>query len=88
VICHNCEVAGYINAEANRQVFWNFKLSEKVRELARSWHRTCKGRSYCTCQHRVGDYTDRTKVEDTTTTNQRVKDDATAELAKIDVSLV
>lgn len=53
MICGNCRVAGYINEEANEQP--NEADPEKARDIARSWHRKCKG---CTCQHVVGDVID------------------------------
>jgi hypothetical protein len=55
VICPNCEVAGYVNEEANERM-WDKGTAAvgPLREMARKWHRKCKDKG-CACQHIVGD---------------------------------
>lgn len=57
--CHHCEVAGYLNAEANAKAFFSVAEAEDIRELARMWHRRCLGKD-CACQHVIGDIYDDT----------------------------
>ena len=58
MICGKCEVAGYINEEANEQYWSATALTvDDIRELALAWHGMCKGKGCC-CQHKVGDVID------------------------------
>ena len=55
MICHNCEVAGYLNQEANRvATLDSVALAEAIRVMCRGWHAKCKDRG-CPCQHVIGD---------------------------------
>lgn len=58
MICDKCEVAGYINEEANERYWSATALTvADIRELAERWHHLCRGKGCC-CQHVVGDVID------------------------------
>jgi hypothetical protein len=74
VICHPCEVAGYLNQEANRlAMLESVEAAESVRVLCRNWHAGCRDRTTCPCQHVVGDVLN----------HQRIRDDETASSADV-----
>lgn len=52
MICRQCQVAGFMNAEANRVVM--SPAAGPIRELARSWHDNCSDKRKCCCQHIIG----------------------------------
>lgn len=56
-MCHPCQVAGYVNAEANRSQFYSVEDADAVRAIARKWHKRCKHKN-CSCQHVLGNVFD------------------------------
>ena len=67
MICNDCKVAGFINEEASLSQAVSPQVMEDMLNLARSWHKKClswRGRNKhgCTCQHKVGNVIDQSKV--------------------------
>jgi hypothetical protein len=61
MICRDCQVAGFMNAEANHVTLQSGDAAESIRALARSWHRKCRDKD-CACQHIIGVVLDRHQI--------------------------
>jgi len=69
MICDKCKKAGKYNTEANQRQFHDgVKVADSIREVARKWHAKCLFKD-CTCQHVLGDFINRDRVNDITNAN-------------------